>query len=298
MLKNAKVKDSLSLNLIIGSRGFIGHNLTLQLQREQKMFHALPTYESYSDFIAVTKKAYLDSLSNIIWVAGKASPSNTKSRQDHLFTMELSGLNNLLKFLSHNQWSGKLIFLSSGGCIYKTSSLPLNEECELAPNNYYGELKLEQESLIISSQVRHSILRVSNVYGYRESLKPGKDVISTWLHNALNKETCQVFGDLSSYRDYINISDLVMAISLATQPCTSNNIINIGSGIRISTSELIEIFSRASKETIHFDFQTARDFDRKGFVLDIYRANEVLGWKPKSSMKRDLLEMLAGKLNH
>jgi nucleoside-diphosphate-sugar epimerase len=289
-------KVGLRLDLVVGSKGFIGaHYISFANAVHQKSFE-IPTSQALSRFLADDFDIDLARVSTILWMAGKSGPSNTTSKFDLCYRQDKENLQDFLNFLMNKKWRGRFVFLSSGGCVYKESVNPISESYTLQPNNAYGKLKLEQEHLILDSGINYSILRVSNVFGLRTHITYGQDVISNWLSRYRNNEVCDVFGSLDSFRDYINIEDVISAISITSRFQGQNHIINIGSAIPVRTKDLVEFFTTHTHGRINFKFESARNFDRSGYLLDYSQAQLILGWTPMRSKKADLENFIITQL--
>lgn len=284
------------LDIIIGSRGFIGREYTSFLSEVNHKYQMVPSSRAFSEFISGRKVVDFNEVSSIIWLAGKAFPDNTPSKSSTLYSLDLHNLELFLNFVAQHNWQGRLIFLSSGGCIYKESLRAIKEDDELSPNNPYGYLKFEQEKMIRESGLRYSILRVSNVFGARFAYSQRKDVISAWISEFRNGAPATVYGSLASFRDFINVRDLVRAIFLSTQKKESNFVLNIGSGSRITTLELVDIFSKCTLGKIQFVFRNSRLFDLHGYYLDISRARTTLEWEPQFSEKINIAEFITQEI--
>lgn len=285
------------MDIIVGNRGFIGNGYTTRLKELDLDFFTIPSRQALQNFISDSRGIDIADVSNVVWLAGESMPMNTSTRHDLNYRNDFESLELFINFLSRNEWQGRIIFLSSGGCIYGESPYSLTENSSLQPNNAYGQLKLDQEKLIQDSPVAYSILRVSNVFGHRNKIMPGQDVINNWINCYTKGEQCKVFGSLKSYRDFINVLDVIKAIRLASQSIERNYIVNIGSGEKISTEELVEIFLNCTYGKIRFDFQHAREFDRNGYVLDVSKAKSVLGWNPEHSKTIHLLNFISRQIS-
>jgi UDP-glucose 4-epimerase len=285
------------LDIIVGNRGFIGNELTTHLKELQIDCFTIPSREALQNFVTNPRDIDILNISNVVWLAGKSLPMNTSSRHDLNYRNDFESLELFINVLRRHDWQGRIIFLSSGGCIYRESPYSLTENSSLQPNNAYGQLKLDQEKLIQVSSVAYSILRVSNVFGFRNKVTPGQDVISNWIDCYSKGEQCKVFGSLKSFRDFINVLDVVKAIRLASQSIQCNYIVNIGSGEKISTEQLVEIFLNCTHGKIRFDFQHAREFDRNGYVLDVSKAKYILNWNPDHSKQIDVLNFIAEQIS-
>lgn len=285
------------MDIIVGNKGFIGNEYTTSLKGLDLDCFTIPSREALQDFISESRGIDIAGVSNVVWLAGKSVPMNTSTRHDLNYRNDFESLELFINFLGGHEWQGRIIFLSSGGCIYEESPYLLTENSSLQPNNAYGQLKLEQENLIQDSPVAYTILRVSNVFGHRNKIMPGQDVINNWINCYTKGEQCKVFGSLKSYRDFINVLDVIKAIRLASQSIERNYIVNIGSGNKISTQELVEIFLNCTRGKIRFDFQHAREFDRNGYVLDVSKAKSVLGWIPEHSKTIHLLNFISRQIS-
>jgi UDP-glucose 4-epimerase len=284
------------LNVIVGSEGFIGQHYTRCLTNINEDFFRVPTREALLNIISANRALTLGEVSNVIWLAGKTFPFNCTSINNPNYMNDLESLDCFLEFLQGRRWSGRFIFLSSGGCVYASSSNPLSESSKLGPNNLYGTLKLEQEKLVIASGIMHSILRVANVFGHKNRIISGQDVISNWISNYKLGNTCEVYGNLDSFRDYINVIDVVRAIMSCSMNSTVNHLLNIGSGEVMQTRELMELFTRHTHGQIKFHFKNSREIDRNGYVLDISHAKKVLGWIPTNSHISDVSDFIVEEL--
>ncbi len=156
--------------IVFGSAGFIGTNyLTLSGQRNVKTIE-VPNQASFHNFISGSNDFGLYDMPNVIWLSGKVSPNSDPIKNKELFDWDLSSLEQTLILLHDLDWSGRFVLISSGGCVYRDMERPIKESDNLLPNNAYGELKLRQENLLLSSGLSFSILRVSNVFGPKRTL--------------------------------------------------------------------------------------------------------------------------------
>lgn len=285
------------MDIIIGTSGFIGQKYSKHLSEVGYPYTPVASSQVFSQFLVDQGHAGFHNVSNIIWLAGNSFPVNTESSTSPYYARDFGNLNLLLKLVVHKEWAGRLIFLSSAGCIYKESDRALSEESELYPSNAYGLLKLEQEKLIREAGVKHTILRVSNVFGKRFDSSPHKDVISTWINNFRKGNVSTVYGSLESFRDFVNVKDVVNAIFLAGNQERLNHTLNIGSGSKTTILELVSIFSSCSAGRMKFEFQNPRAFDAYGYYLDISLAKSSLGWNPRFSDKSDIEEFVVQELS-
>src|SRR5260221_7472243 len=123
---------------------------------------------------------------------------------------------------------------------------PEESPCERA--SYYGITKQAAERYVHATAARRDLdfnfqvtaFRMYNVYGPRQALdNPYQGVLGIFLGNLLRGEALTIFGDGDQSRDFIYIDDVVDAwASALTNPATYGRVFNIGSGKRLSISDL------------------------------------------------------------
>lgn len=185
----------------------------------------------------------------------------------------------------------RFIFASSGGAVYgEPHQYPIAETTVPAPASPYGIAKatVEQYAQILTRLhgLDHVILRYSNVYGPRQISTSEAGVISIFINQVLNNETCIVFGDGTSTRDYVFIDDVVRANRTALT-CPSNTF-NIGTGIETSVNGLIELLSGITGRKIEHAYDDPRAGDVQRNVLDASRAVKHLDWTTQTKLAQGM----------
>lgn len=281
-----------STEIVFGSGGFIGSHYATFLRVSNANAKFVADSESFLQFVDDPHSLGIKPTSNIIWLGGKVNPTSSLTVQKSFFEWDLWSLRTALNILSQMHWRGNFIFLSSGGCVYKYSAQPLRETDSLLPNNSYGKMKLSQERIVTDSVSHFRILRVSNVFGASTVLNRNQNVIGNWILNYRKKQVCNVYGDLASYRDYINVRDVVSAISRASEMLKNDGVFNVGSSNRTSLLEIVQMFKDLTGNKIQFGFESRRKSDGLGYVLNIDKAKSILGWQPTFSKREDLQNFL------
>src|SRR6185436_19655165 len=109
--------------------------------------------------------------------------------------------------------------------------MPLTEEMDPRPDEFYGALKATAEREIIDSG-RFQIFRLANVYGYGSgifSLSSG--VAGKFVQLIAQGKPLTVFGDGAQSIDYVHIDDVCRAYEAALhQPEVRNFVLNVGGG--------------------------------------------------------------------
>ena len=142
----------------------------------------------------------------------------------------------------------KLIYASSGGTVYgEPICLPVDEAHPIAPISPYGISKHTVEHYLFlasaNADLNYTVLRYANIYGPRQHPHGGAGVIAIFTESMLKGEPPTIFGDGSSTRDYLFISDAVEANLLALTG-GDREIYHVSSGIEISLNELFCILKR------------------------------------------------------
>ena len=272
---------------IVGNTGFIGGNLTRHwISKNDELIYfnsqkaPLLCYEVLNPEFAACDV--------IIWTAGRANPTLNIDNM-HIAYAETSTLSKIIQRLNHGggETNKRFIFLSSGGCTYTGDTLPYREVDEALGTNYYGQMKLEHEAIIQDSLPNSVVIRLANVYGIGQPSGKGQGVIAEWFHSLSSNLNPKIFGNRSSYRDYIYVSDAASAIEEIAKS-NLRGIVNVGSGKCISLYELEGRFKNLFGDRINFDFLEKRSFDRLGYYLSIDKIRTELSWAPKIDLELGL----------
>ena len=125
------------------------------------------------------------------------------------------------------------------------------------------------------------VLRLANPYGERQSLNASQGVVPVFFGRALRFEPLEIWGDGSTVRDFLHISDVVSALLAAIRYEGPERLFNIGSGTGLSLRELVALIEQELERPLEVHYQEGRSFDVPTNVLCIDRANHCLGWSPK-----------------
>ena len=190
----------------------------------------------------------------------------------------------------------KVIFSSSGGAIYgEAVEYPTDENYIPKPLSPYGINKYFSEVYLNyfkqSFGLDFTILRYSNVYGPRQIAHGEAGVVSVFIEKYFKKEIPHLFAYPEEpdgmIRDYIFVNDVVNANILSLEKA-SGEIINIGSGIGISTGQLLREISLQMKKEFNPFRAGPREGDLRKSCLNIKKALKVLNWKPEYNLSQGL----------
>ena len=195
--------------LILGGGGFIGKNILKHMSetypfKNYKKFitsqELCSSYESkFNCEVCNIKLEEVDKIKDLIeanniktlvhLVSGMVPSSN-----EHEFKKEkrfvIAPTNEISTFAAEN--GVKVIFISSGGTIYKNNLEEHKESEDLYPTCLYGKSKVEIEKtlkdLYINANLRYITLRPTNVYGDFYNLNFNQGLIPNTIYKILKKE--------------------------------------------------------------------------------------------------------------
>lgn len=108
------------------------------------------------------------------------------------------------------KFSSKLIFISTD-YIFDGANGPYDEETIANPISIYGQHKWDAEELVKNSELKHLILRITNVYGDEER---GKNFVARIVEQASKGQHLTLKLPLDQYATPINAHDIARAIDL------------------------------------------------------------------------------------
>jgi UDP-glucose 4-epimerase len=203
--------------------------------------------------------------------------------------------------------TSKVVFASSGGCIYgepDDSRLPVSEDeiygPDAVPTSPYGvSKKVTLDYFRYFRAVRdldYTALALSNVYGPRQepATQVGLEgqVVAIFLKRMLGRRPCTIYGDGSQTRDFLYVDDAVAAF-LAARGRGSGELINIGSGREVSISELHAKLAELTSTRYEPVHSAPRAGEVGRIVVDPAKAAELLGWRPAVELDEGLRQTCA-----
>lgn len=224
----------------------------------------------------------------------------------------LNNVGNALHLLKKVVENGVKYFIFSSSCaVYGNPvRIPIDEEHPKFPINPYGKSKLAVEEILrdlgSSCDLKYVSLRYFNAAGadpdgeLGEWHEPEMRLIPLTLKSALGKiKHLEVFGDDydtpdgTCIRDYIHVSDLAHAHLLAMEYLFNggeSNVFNLGIGKGFSVKEIIKAVEEVTGKKVNFVVGDRRPGDPPILVADASKARKVLGWSPKFTDIREIIE--------
>jgi UDP-glucose 4-epimerase len=173
----------------------------------------------------------------------------------------------------------KMIFLSSGGTVYGNQEVqPILEDVRPQPINHYGNIKLCIENTIrtFNNQLHSKMLiaRISNPYGPGQDYHKGVGFIDAVLKKAISGETIEIWGDGSTERDYIFISDACKMLASLIEYDGEEEVFNVSANRGTSQREILEYVEKLGLDFC-VQYVESRSVDAKRIILDNSRIRKV-----------------------
>jgi dTDP-4-dehydrorhamnose reductase len=99
----------------------------------------------------------------VIHTASIGSPDYAEKNRKETKDVNVMGTQNILSICE--QFGAKFIYISSNG-IYDGERAPYGEESNAEPINYYGEVKLQAETVTKQAKIQHALVRPILMYGW------------------------------------------------------------------------------------------------------------------------------------
>ncbi len=183
----------------------------------------------------------------------------------------------------------KVIFTSSLHAYGRMSGPPFREDEVPQPRTIYGISKLAGEHLLAHLHaergVAYNVLRYLFVYGPRQFAGMGyRSVIVKNFDRLLRGEPPIVFGDGSQALDYVFVDDAVEATIAALESSVSGEILNIGSGVATTITELVATMQQVAGRALPPRHEPPDWTAGSRRVGQVEKAARVLGWRARTSL--------------
>ena len=216
--------------------------------------------------------------------------------------VNIGGTLNLLEAVRQSgKRSTRFVFSSTGGAVYgDLVAPPTSEEAPKDPQSPYGTAKLSVEYYMGYYARVHGLetvaLRYSNVYGPRQDPHGEAGVVAIFCNRLLDGTPLTIFGDGKQTRDYVYVGDVARANLLAaTRPLPAIGALdarafNVGTSVVTDVVELARVLREIAGAHVEAKHAPERPGEQKRSAVDVRKAQRVLGWQPKMSLRDGLTE--------
>ncbi len=289
--------------LVTGGTGFIGYNLTKQLQKEG--YEVLITgrqgenYEDVKDIIIGYDLFELnwDGIGNIDILFHQAALVDT-TIMNRTEMLRINVEASKLLFEQAVKHGCRHIVYASSTAVYGNEPAPYKEGItKQNPLNPYGESKKLLDEFAVEFAKKHPEvkivgLRYCNVYGDYDKHKGKMRCYLSQIADQMRVGNPKLFIDGEQKRDYIYIKDVARANILASKSKESC-IVNCGSGNAVSFNELVSILNQMLNlnRTPEYIENPYKESYQNYTECDMSLAKEKIGFAPEYSVEKGIKEM-------
>ena len=286
------------LAVVTGGAGFIGSNLVDALVGRGDEVVVVDDLSSGKREFVNPGAAFLEADirqgiaatgAAVIFHLGAQSDVQTSVRRpDHDAAVNVVGTVQVLE--AARTAGAQVVFSSTGGAIYGECDRPAPESSPLRPVSPYGIAKLCAEEYLRGWNrihgSNHVVLRFGNVFGPRQDSSLEGGVVSIFLERFERGDETVIFGDGLQTRDFVYVGDVVDALLAAAGH--AGDVFNVGTGEETTVLELHRLSAKVAGADAEPRFEPARLGDARRSVLDVSRAAEDLGWRPRVTLEEGL----------
>ncbi|MFJ9930196.1 MULTISPECIES: NAD-dependent epimerase/dehydratase family protein [Streptomyces] len=179
-----------------------------------------------------------------------------------------------------------------------TPGVPVTESAPARPVTPYGATKLAGTLAVNAAALDAVVLRIGNPVGAGAPAAglPGR--VTALLRSAGPDPSAVLrLGDLSAYRDFVDVRDVARAAALAvTAPGPLPPVLNIGGGAAVPVRDLVHGLARTAGFRGRLEESaggSARSAQVSWQCSDVSAAARVLGWRPAHGLDDSLAALWA-----
>jgi GDP-4-dehydro-6-deoxy-D-mannose reductase len=243
----------------------------------------------------------------IIHLAAIAAPADARKLPQRAWDVNFQGTMNLAYATMELTPEARFIFVGSseayGASFIDTANAPVKESAALKPMNVYGATKAAADVLV--GQLAYDGLKSIR---FRPFNHTGPGQTDAYVVSAFAKQLAEIsvgakpprisVGNLSAFRDFLNVRDVVRAYAdAALMEDVSNNIggvFNLSSGRSVQIQSILDMLIELSglKVKVEIDPQRLRGPEIAVATGDNEAALKAFGWKPEIELSRTLGDVL------
>lgn len=226
----------MSTSLVIGSNGYIGHNLTYYLRSLNEEVHcfdiqhkSINDTDIYNQLDITDYNKVCDLNLNVDYIylfAGLTGTSQGFESYGKYIDINEKGLLNILTRMKESGSQARIIFPSTR-LVYKgKKNTLLKEDAEKETNTIYALNKLSCEYILAmyhkAFRIKYTIFRICVPYGSLVKSKISYGTLGFFLQKAKNQQNIELYGDGLLRRTFTNVVDICNTIHCTIQYDESN----------------------------------------------------------------------------
>jgi UDP-glucose 4-epimerase len=184
---------------------------------------------------------------------------------------------------AHEAGVRKVVYSSSASVYGDAQFIPMTEEHPFNNRTMYGATKLAGEQFFRAFHVQNGLdyvgLRYMNVYGPRMDYEGTYvSVIMKVLDRLDDGKRPVIVGDGSQSYDFIHVSDVARANILAAKSDATDELFNIGMGVKTTINELVEDLLEITGSDLTPEYDTGQQMFVTHRVGSTEKAEQILGF--------------------
>lgn len=305
--------------LVTGAAGFIGSHLAERLLAEGHEVWGIDSFvdyysralkelnlegpRSWNRFVFIEKDLLTLSLKPLVdgmdWIFHLAAQAGVRACWGDNFirytNCNVLATQRLLEALVSSPDLRRFVYASSSSVYGEFRRQPLKESMLPRPLSPYGVTKLAAEQLCALYHRNFDIpvvsLRYFTVYGPRQ--RPDM-ALHRFCKAIIEQEPLSIFGNGNQARDFTFISDIVEAsLRAATVDAAVGETLNIASGTQTTLREALDLLCEISNTPVKVLYEQRQRGDMHVTLADISRAERLLGYTPRVSLREGLARQFA-----
>ncbi|MGJ8551171.1 SDR family oxidoreductase [Winogradskyella wichelsiae] len=301
--------------LITGGAGFIGSNLTAYLLKHKaKKVRVLDNFSNghrknlvefmeHPDFELIegdirdleTCKTAMEDMDYVAHQAALGSVPRSINDPATTNEVNVSGFLNMLIALKDSTTVKRMVYAASSSTYGDSKALPKVEDTIGKPLSPYAVTKYVNELYadVFGTTYGTDVigLRYFNVFGPKQSPDGAYAAVIPLFMQALKDDTSpKINGDGEQTRDFTFIDNVVQANvkGFFASKDAKNEVFNVACGERISINYLWESLRVAANSELEAIYGPTRQGDVKDSLADISKAQQLLGYQPKYTVREGL----------
>jgi nucleoside-diphosphate-sugar epimerase len=305
-------------SLVTGAAGFIGSHLAERLLASGHAVLGLDAFAEYyprelkernlaplrahpafrlleADLVQAGLDAIVAEVDCIFHQAGQPGVRPSWGKDFDIYVdCNIRATQRLLEAARHSRRLRCMVCASSSSVYGETQELPLRETSLPRPYSPYGVTKLAAEHLAGLYHANFGVptvaLRYFTVYGPRQRPDMG---FHKFIRAALQDQPIVIFGDGEQTRDFTYVADAVEANWLAQAPEARGQVFNIGGGSRVSVNQVLATLEEILGRPIRREHRPPQPGDVRDTWADTSKAERLLGFRPRVSLRECLERQVA-----
>jgi nucleoside-diphosphate-sugar epimerase len=192
----------------------------------------------------------------------------------------------------------RLVYSSSASVYGDAVEEPMTEDHPFNNTNFYGATKVAGEQMCRAFHHRYGLnyagLRYMNVYGPRQDYHGAYIAVIMKILDAIDEgKPPTIYGDGSQAYDFVYVGDCAEANVLAMKAETVDRFYNIGTGVRTSIKELVDMVVELTQFRQLPRYEPAGLTFVKNRIGSPERATAELGFKAQVQLREGLQKLIS-----